>query len=149
MAVEIAKKVGADESFVYEASILHDIGVYKTNAPSIGCYGSEPYMRHGIWGAELLNRKIQFKKYSRVCETHIGVSISKDEILEYSLPLPAYSIEPVTVEEKIVAYSDSFFSKSSQHLTKPKPFELVLKKQKKHSLRGAKILEEWHRLFSL
>jgi uncharacterized protein len=148
MAKNIAENVGADSEFVYEAAILHDIGIYKTNAPSIGCYGDEPYMIHGVVGSKLLKSKIGFEQYARVCETHIGVSISKEEIINNSLPLPHRSMEPTTLEEEIVAYSDSFFSKSGQHLTTPKPFDLVLKKQKIHSLRGADILLKWHSRFS-
>ena len=55
-ALEIAArfKGEVDEDFIYDAAILHDIGIFKTNAPDIYCTGTEPYIRHGIIGAEHL-----------------------------------------------------------------------------------------------
>ena len=31
-----------DLKFIAEAAMLHDIGVFKTHAPDIGCTGNEP-----------------------------------------------------------------------------------------------------------
>lgn len=146
-AARIAEKVGADRDFVYEAALLHDIGIYATHAPSIGCYGDEPYIRHGIVGSLLLKSHPHFDKYAKVCETHIGVCITRDEIIENGLPLPHRSMVPQSVEEEIVAYSDCFFSKSRKHLTEEKPVEEILHKQKRHSERGADIFQNWHRRF--
>ena len=33
-----------DVEFLKEASMLHDIGIVKCNAPSIQCFGTEPYI---------------------------------------------------------------------------------------------------------
>ena len=55
MALDIASRFPeADQDFVYDASLLHDVGIVKTHAPSIFCNGDEPYIRHGILGAEML-----------------------------------------------------------------------------------------------
>ena len=45
-------QLGVDEDFVYEASMLHDIGVFRTYAPSIFCNGKLPYLQHGLEGKD-------------------------------------------------------------------------------------------------
>ena len=47
-AVDVVRRhpeLHADETFVREAAMLHDIGIFKTNAPGIQCFGSAPYIR--------------------------------------------------------------------------------------------------------
>ncbi|MEG1839342.1 MAG: HD domain-containing protein, partial [Bacteroidaceae bacterium] len=46
-----------DKSFLEEAALLHDIGIFYTDAASIQCFGTEPYIRHGYLGAELLRKE--------------------------------------------------------------------------------------------
>lgn len=116
MALEIASRFPkqADAEFVYDAALLHDIGIIRTNAPSIHCTGTEPYIRHGIIGAEMLrNFDPSLERYALVCERHTGAGISKEEILSESLPLPPRDFLPVSFEEKIICYADKFFSKST------------------------------------
>ena len=111
MALEIASKFPkqADAEFVYDAALLHDIGIIRTNAPSIHCTGTEPYIRHGIIGAEMLrNFDPSLERYALVCERHTGAGISKEEILSESLPLPPRDFLPVSFEEKIICYADKF-----------------------------------------
>jgi uncharacterized protein len=48
-ALEIAKRIpqyNPDLKFIEEAAILHDIGIFLTNTPSIGCFGDHPYVCH-------------------------------------------------------------------------------------------------------
>ena len=48
-AQEIANshpELEADENFLYEAAMLHDIGIYLTHAPDIQCFGTRPYICH-------------------------------------------------------------------------------------------------------
>ena len=35
-----------DEEFIYEAAMLHDIGIFMTDAPRIYCFGNEQYLCH-------------------------------------------------------------------------------------------------------
>ena len=98
--LEIVKKhqeLPVDVQFLEEAAMLHDIGIFRCNAPTIYCYGTEPYLRHGPIGGELL-RKEGFPPHARVAERHTGTG------------LPGY--EPETLEEEIVCYADKFYSKS-------------------------------------
>ena len=37
-----------DAEFIEEAAMLHDIGIFQTDAPGIHCFGSQPYICHGI-----------------------------------------------------------------------------------------------------
>lgn len=96
----IAKKhpeLKLDTEFLEEAAMLHDIGIRWCDAPTIFCYGTEPYIRHGQIGAELL-RKEGWERHARVAERHTGTG------------LPGF--EPEYIEEELVCYADKFYSKS-------------------------------------
>ena len=61
-ALEIANRVlhlNPDKDFIWEAAMLHDIGVFMTDAPSIGCHGAHPYVMHGYLGREILEKKVK------------------------------------------------------------------------------------------
>ena len=92
------KELSVDVQFLEEAAMLHDIGIFKCDAPSIYCMGTEPYIKHGPIGGELL-RMEGFPRHARVAERHTGTG------------LPGY--EPETLEEQIICYADKFYSKSS------------------------------------
>ena len=91
------RELPVDTQFLEEAAMLHDIGIYQCDAPSIHCHGSEPYLRHGPIGGDLL-RQEGYDRHARVAERHTGTG------------LPGY--EPETLEEQIVCYADKFYSKS-------------------------------------
>ena len=101
-----------DLQFIEEAAMLHDVGMFLTDAPRIGCHGKEPYVRHGLLGAELL-RKEGFPRHALVCERHVGAGITKEDVRREGLPLPEKDMIPETLEEKIVCFADKFFSKSN------------------------------------
>ncbi|MBF1511775.1 HDIG domain-containing metalloprotein, partial [Prevotella pallens] len=113
-----------DRQFVEEAAMLHDIGIFKCNAPGIQCFGNAPYIQHGRIGAELL-RNEGYPQHARVCERHIGAGLTKKEIIEQELPLPQQDFLPETTEEKLICYADKFFSKT--HLDIEKTFEQAVK----------------------
>jgi uncharacterized protein len=56
-------------------ALLHDIGIFLTNAPAIGCYGTFPYLAHGYLGRELLEKE-GLNDIAPVCERHVGVGLS-------------------------------------------------------------------------
>ena len=91
------KELPVDVQFMEEAAMLHDIGIYRCDAPSIHCHGTEPYLRHGPIGGEIL-RAEGFPRHARVAERHTGTG------------LPGF--EPETLEEQIICYADKFYSKS-------------------------------------
>ncbi len=101
-----------DREFVEEAAMLHDIGMCRTDAPGIHCYGTEPYILHGILGRKMLDGMGLFR-HGRVCERHTGAGITAAEIIAQHLPIdPPRDLLPESLEEKVVCYADKFFSKS-------------------------------------
>ncbi|WP_288318598.1 HDIG domain-containing metalloprotein [Xylanibacter caecicola] len=137
-------ELGADRDFVYEASMLHDIGIIYTDAPGIKCYGTEPYIRHGILGADLL-RKDGLPAHARVCERHTGAGLSLEDIVSQNLPLPHISLLPETTEEKIICYADKFFSKT--RLDTEKTVEQAARSLAKFGDEGVGRFMEWSRMF--
>ena len=105
------KELPVDVQFLEEAAMLHDIGIYRCDAPSIHCHGTEPYIMHGTIGAELL-RAEGFPRHARVAERHTGTGLTREAIVRQQLPLPHEDFLPETLEEQIVCYTDKFYSKS-------------------------------------
>ena len=133
-----------DAQFVEEAAMLHDIGIYRTNAPGIQCFGSEPYICHGRLGAEIM-RKEGYERHARVCERHTGAGITCEEIIKQGLPLPHQDFLPETMEEKVICYADKFFSKT--HLDREKTIVQAEKSLSKFGEEGVKRFREWERMF--
>ena len=107
------------EADVESAALLHDVGIFLTHAPSIECRGSEPYIRHGMLGADLLRSAGLPELWARVCERHTGSGLTAGEIAERRLPLdPERDYMPRTMLEKLVCYADKFFSKSGSRRCK-------------------------------
>ena len=104
-------ELNADSAFLEEAAMLHDIGIRWCHAPSIFCEGTEPYIRHGLIGAELLQQE-GYERHARVCERHTGTGITIEQIERQHLPLPPADYQPVSIEEIIICYADKFYSKS-------------------------------------
>ncbi len=120
-----------DATFVVEAALLHDIGIYLCHAPSIHCHGQEPYIRHGLLGARILE-ELDLPRHAAVCARHTGAGLSREDISRKNLPLPDEDFLPVTPEEKLICYADKFFSKSDESLLREKPIEKVLAQMKSH-----------------
>ena len=133
-----------DAQFVEEAAMLHDLGIFRTDAPGIQCFGSEPYICHGRLGAEIL-RKEGYERYARVCERHTGAGITCKEIIAQGLPLPHQDFLPETMEEKVICYADKFFSKT--HLDREKSIEKAEKSLAKFGEDGVMRFREWERMF--
>ncbi len=100
-----------DKEFLEEAAMLHDIGIFRCDAPGIQCFGTEPYICHGIIGAQLL-RERGYERHARVCERHTGTGLSAWDIEQQQLPLPHHDFMPETLEEQVVCYADKFYSKT-------------------------------------
>lgn len=133
-----------DRQFLEEAAMLHDIGVFRTDAPGICCTGTEPYIRHGVIGADIM-RAEGFPQHARVCERHTGAGISLNEIEAQSLPLPHHDFLPETMEEKLICYADKFYSKS--HLERVRTVEQAAKSLEKFGKDGAARFMEWAKMF--
>ncbi|MBR3616078.1 MAG: HDIG domain-containing protein [Bacteroidaceae bacterium] len=134
-----------DEAFIYEAAMLHDIGIFLTDAPRIHCYGSEEYLCHGYLGAELL-RSIGLERHARVCERHTGTGLTKEVIERNGWNLPVKDFVPETLEEQLICFADKFFSKT-KFLHEPRTFEQVVDSMRKISEDSVKKVEKWAEMF--
>ncbi len=137
-------ELNLDVTFLEEAALLHDIGIFLTNAPDIACYGTEPYICHGYLGAELM-RKEGFPRHALVCERHTGAGISLQQIVQQQLPVPHRDMIPVSMEEQVICFADKFYSKS--HLEKEKSVEGAFKSISKYGEEGVLRFKEWCELF--
>lgn len=136
--------VAIDEEFVYAAAMLHDIGIIKVDAPRIHCLGNEPYIKHGILGAEMLE-SMGLKEYALVCERHTGAGLTLDDIKSQDLPLPLRDMTPQSIEEKVVCYADKFFSKT--HLGEAaRDIETVRKQMARFGEKSLARFDEMHAL---
>lgn len=135
---------GADRAFVEEAAMLHDIGIFRCDADGIYCFGTEPYIRHGVIGAQIM-REEGFERHARVCERHTGAGISLKQIEERDLPLPHHDFLPETIEEQIVCYADKFFSKTN--LDKEKSIEKATRSISKFGEDGVERFVKWTKIF--
>ena len=97
--------------FIEQAALLHDIGIFKTYAPELNCNGQSPYICHGVLGRQLLE-ELDLPRHGRVCERHVGVGLTEDDIRLQNLPLPLRDMQPLTIEEQLICYADKFFSKN-------------------------------------
>jgi len=149
-AIEIAEKMNdrnIDTAFVKEAAMLHDIGIFLTDAPSLGCSGPHPYLRHGYLGARIL-RKEGFDRHALVCERHVGVGITRENVLDHKLPLPARDMLPITLEEKIICYADKFYSKNGSTPPREKSLDQVVADLENYGNDQMDRFLEWHALLS-
>ena len=147
MALDVAHRhpeLGADETFLYEAAMLHDIGVFLTDAPGIQCFGHEPYIKHGLLGGELLRRE-GLPRHARVAERHTGTGLTRETILRQALPLPLADYSPETIEEQLICYADKFSSKS--HLERVRTPEQVLKSLEQFGADGVERMKAWMKRF--
>lgn len=149
LALEIARAhpaLRADEAFLLEASMLHDIGIYLTHAPAIDCHGTEPYIRHGYLGAELL-RAHGLPRHAWVAERHTGSGLTMAEIRQRGIDLPEGIYMPQSIEERIICYADKFYSKTK--LGERKSLSRVRAGLEKHGAEALARFDELHRAFAL
>ena len=129
-----------DRHLVYEGAMLHDVGIFLTDAPGIFCHGSEPYLLHGRLGAELM-RKEGREDLARICERHTGTGLTAEDIRRQGLPLPPEDFRPETEAEKVICYADKFFSKS--HPDAEKTAAQVVKSLAKFGPESPVIFQAW------
>ncbi|HEY5673542.1 MAG TPA: HD domain-containing protein [Malonomonas sp.] len=149
-ALRIARRLQqtqpVDLKFIAEAAMLHDIGIFMTDAPSLGCTGEGPYLCHGIKGRQLLEEE-GLPRHALVCERHIGVGLTAEEIRTQDLPLPARDMLPLSLEEQIICYADLFYSKDKDKLHKEKSPAKVRKVLAKYGADKGQVFARWQSLF--
>ena len=133
------------EDQIEAAAMLHDIGIFLTDASGIQCYGTEPYIKHGVLGAELLRQEGVDETIAAVAEHHTGAGISADDVVTLGLPLPPGDYMPRTLLERLVCYADKFYSKSGD--MKRKSLERVRLSMSKHAGDTSARFEKLHEEF--
>ncbi|MCF8234300.1 MAG: HDIG domain-containing protein [Bacteroidales bacterium] len=149
LALKIAEhnqQFNLNTEYLKTAGMLHDIGIFMTHAPGIGCHGDQPYLAHGYLGRALLDQE-GLKDVAPVCERHVGVGLTIADIERDNLPLPKRDMVPMTLVEKVICYADKFYSKKPKHLNSPKPLEKIRNKVSKYGPDKRKIFEEFVEMF--
>lgn len=145
-AAERVRHLQPDFEFIKEAAMLHDVGIFLTDSPELGCTGDKPYVCHGYLGREILENE-GLPKHALVCERHVGVGITKEEIVEKGLPLPVRDMVPVSIEEQIICFADKFFSKDKSAVVKEKSISEVKETIAKFGVEKIQKFEQWLKLF--
>lgn len=140
-----SRNLQVDREFVYEAAMLHDIGILRCDAPDIYCHGDKPYICHGIEGRKILD-SYSLPLHALVCERHTGAGLTVEDIIRQNLPLPHRDMTPQSVEEKLVCYADKFFSKSGD-LRREKNIDRVIASMARHGEDTLARFMELHRMF--
>ena len=146
-ALEIAHRhpeLQLDTPFLGEAAMLHDVGIFLTDAPGIFCFGDKPYICHGYLGADLM-RAEGYPRHAQVCERHTGAGLSLEEIIRQQLPVPHREMVPVSLEEQVICFADKFFSKTK--LGKEKTVEKARKGLERYGEEGLQRFDRWCELF--
>lgn len=149
-ALEVCGHLQVDaetRKLVLESSYLHDIGVCRTAAPDIGCSGEEPYIRHGVLGREILETE-GLPLHALICERHTGVGLTVADINNQKLPLPRRDMTPHSLAERIICFSDLFFSKNPDRLKHEKSIDAVRKGLAAFGSDKVAIFDGWLREFA-
>ena len=139
--------LNADPVFLYEASMLHDIGMIQTDAAELGCFGRAPYILHGVLGRELLEKE-GLLRHALVCERHVGAGITEHDIRSRNLPLPLRDMTSQTIEEKLICYADKFFSKKKGMFGNEIGLDEIRGQMARYGEASLQRFEELHRIFS-
>lgn len=91
-------------------ALVHDIGVYRLYTNGVPD-SSQHYITHGLLGYELLQDEGFDEALCRFALLHTGVGITKEDVEEQNLPIPARDYVAETAEERLVMYADKFHSK--------------------------------------
>ncbi|GAM10025.1 putative protein [Geobacter sp. OR-1] len=137
---------GVDLKFIREAAMLHDIGICRTAAPGIGCHGSDHYLCHGIHGRAILEAE-GLPRHALVCERHIGVGLTAEDIRDGELPLPHRTMAPTCIEEEIISFADLFYSKTPETLSVEKSAAVVRAGLARFGSGKTAIFDRWLGLF--
>ena len=148
-ALTVALSQGLEGSvlkFIEEAALLHDIGVVGTNTPRLGCRGTASYLCHGILGRGILERE-GYPEHALVCERHIGVGLTMEDIVSQDLPLPLREMTPVTISQRIICFADLFYTKKPDRIDRELTLDEVRGGLSRFGEKKLVIFDAWLREF--
>ena len=148
MALDIAGRhsLNLDPQRIVAAAMLHDIGICRTNAAGIMCFGSEPYLMHGVIGAAMLREYGAPQWAADVAERHTGAGLTRDDIIGAGFPDPGHDLCPRDTLERLICYADKVFSKTSVGAP-AKPIEGVRRSIARFGAGAAERFESLHAQF--
>ena len=138
-----ALELGAAERlFIEEAALLHDIGVSMVYAPGIYMYGEHPYIMHGVLGREILENE-GHPVHALIAERHTGVGLTVEDIVRQNLPLPQRDMCPLSLAEKIICFSDLFYSKKPGRLGLERSADSIRKQLASFGEDNVAVFDRW------
>lgn len=137
-------KLQVDVHLIRTGALLHDIGTY-TLIQENHRFHKDKYIQHGLIGAILLKEEGFDERICDMVKNHIGVGVTKKEIEQRNLPLPAQDYIPQTIEERLIAYADNFHSKVPQFNS----YDWVCQKLGEYGKQKVTELEEYKKEFGL
>ncbi len=144
VALKFAEKIpSANKEIIKIGALLHDIGRFVCPPPS-----KDNAVKHAIAGADILRNERVDEIFAKICENHIGVGISKQDIIEQNLPLPHQDFIPTTTEEKIVAHADNLVFGDKEGTEKMVEDRFAKELGPKYRDKVRKFHEEMHKLMA-
>ena len=148
-AAERVSHLKPDLEYIKNAAMLHDVGILETDSPELGCKGRHPYVCHGILGRKMLE-SCGVPDYGLICERHIGVGISAEDVRQQNLPLPIRDMLPLSIEEQIICYADKFFSKNGNgQKASEKSVAQIINGLQRHGPDKVKQFQRWVKMFEI
>lgn len=140
------QELNPDYRFIEEAAMLHDIGIFMTFMPELGCFGAYSYITHGYFGREILEKE-GLPLHALVCERHVGLGLTIQDIEKNGFPLPKKNMMPISLEEKIICFADKFYSKNENNLFIEKPVRQIRKMLSQYGMDKLLLFDEWLDVF--
>jgi uncharacterized protein len=149
-ALRSARHLGlskAQQRFIEEAAMLHDIGVVRVK-PFLESKNGDapPYICHAPIGREMLEQE-GLPRHALVAERHVGVGLSKEDIIWQELPLPHRDMLPETLEEQVICWADLFFSKKRNYLWQEFSIKEIETSLSRYGERKIQVFREWLSFF--
>ena len=148
-ALASARRLGlsdAQQRFIEEAAMLHDIGVIRVKPFIKTTNGAPPYICHAPIGREMLEQE-GLPRHALVAERHVGVGLSKADIVRQNLPLPHRDMVPKTIEEQIICWADLFFGKTPHRLWQESSLDEIEVSLARYGEDRVQVFRDWLRLF--
>lgn len=107
------KAQNINKPLIIAGALLHDIGTYPFLL-EIRKTGNAKYYQHSLKSAEILRTEKLPEDLCLLAEHHLGVGLTKEEIMRRDMDLPHKDLMPLTKEERLISYADKFHSKKPQ-----------------------------------
>lgn len=137
-------KLVIDRDFVRAAALLHDIGYYPLVDAEGDFLPGAAQIQHAVAGEKILRSEGLSEAQCSCCLHHIGVGLSKEDVIRQALPIPPVDYMPMTDEERLVMYADKFHSKKKLRELAFNSFEFYETLLRERF--GEESVERWHDL---